>query len=320
MADKNFYELLGVDKKASTEDITKAYRKLVRKFHPDVSKEKDADTRMSEINAAYETLRDETKRAEYDQMLANPFGQGGAGFGQYGQSSNGFGSQGGFGFDPGQFSRFGGQGFDFSDLFGQFSGGNGRQHSRRDPNQPWPGEDQHARLSIDVAASYHGEERVLSLVVPVRAANGQLTEEAKQLRVKIPKGIRAGQQIRLSGQGMPGHNGGKAGDLFLEIQFIEQAGLQVNDRDVTQTIAVMPWELVLGGPLMVNTPAGRLEVSIPANSSPGKTLRLKGKGIPAKEAGDLYLVLTVGLPALKSEADKEAWQTLADHFKSRANP
>lgn len=303
MAEKNHYEILGVDRKASEDDIKKAFRKLVRQYHPDVSKAADADTRMSEINAAYDVLRDPQKRSEYDQMLDNPFvGAGPAGGGRYG-------SAGGYDFDPSQFAQFGGAGFDFSDLFGQFRSGNRAQGG----HPSWGGQDQHARLTIDLQTAYEGGERLLSVRVPVADAQGRIHEQLRQLQVKIPQGIRAGQQIRLAGQGMAGVNGGAAGDLYLEVQFADDPRYRIEGADVYQTLAVYPWEAALGHRLAVATPAGRLEVKIPAGSQSGQTLRLKGKGIPARTAGDLYLRLDLRMPPDLADS-QTLWQALADHY------
>lgn len=312
---KTYYDILGVAKDASLADIKKAYRKLVRQYHPDVSKDPDADQKTSEINLAYNTLKDEAKRAEYDEMLANPFGRAGSAHGGAG------------GFDPGQdfgqyyhfdSSRFGegqpfGSGdFRFDDIFSAFGhAGAGRQRQ----TGPIPGEDQHAELTIDLAAAYTGGERSLSLDMPTLGAGGQMAYERKTLQVKIPKGISEGQQIRLRGQGLPGFNGGANGDLYLKIRFRESDTLYVKNRkDVYQRIDVMPWVAALGGKTAIDTPAGKLNINIPANSRSGQNLRLKGKGIPAKEAGDLYLIINITLPETMSEANRAAWQQLAEHY------
>ncbi len=316
------YDTLGVAKDASAADIKKAYHRLVRQYHPDISKDPDADKKTSEINQAYNVLKDPEKRAAYDAELANPFaGQaGGAGFG------GGFG-----GFDPRQAggyreyrfddSRFGegqpfGSGdFRFDDIFSAFGHA---QEQRARQSGPIKGEDQHAELAIDIAAAYQGSERSLSLDMPTLTAQGEMTYARKTLHVKIPKGIIEGQQIRLRGQGLPGWNGGDNGDLYLKIRFHENPGLYVKDRkDVYQQIRVMPWTAALGGSLEVATPAGRLHVSIPANSKNGQNLRLKGKGIPAKEAGDLFLTINIDLPQADSDADRAAWQQLAAHYGAR---
>ncbi|MDO5638828.1 MAG: DnaJ C-terminal domain-containing protein [Neisseria sp.] len=315
---KNYYEVLGVAKDAAADDIKKAYRKLVRKYHPDVSKDADADEKTSEINLAYNTLKDPEKRAEYDEMLANPYGRreaaGGAGF-EGGFDPRGYGYEfhdfGGGHFGEGQ--PFGSGDFRFDDIFSAFgsAAAGGRPHR----SGPVQGEDQHAELAIDVAAAYHGSERSLSIDMPTLTPEGRMVYERKTLQVKIPKGIAEGRQIRLKGQGLPGGNGGGNGDLYLKIRFHHSEALYVdNAKDVHQRVDVAAWTAALGGRMEVDTPAGKLGINIPANSRTGQKLRLKGKGIPAKEAGDLYLHLNIVLPPVDSEADKAAWQQLAGHY------
>ena len=175
-------------------------------------------------------------------------------------------------------------------------------------------------MAIDIYASYAGAERTLTLNVPALDAAGHPTVQQKTLNVKIPKGIAEGQQIRLAGQGLAGYNGGANGDLYLKIRFHARPDLYVKNRkDVYQTISVMPWQAVLGGKITVATASGRLQVTLPANSHNGKTIRLKGQGIPAKEAGDLYLVIHIAVPEANSEADRALWQQLADHYAQSAH-
>ena len=308
MAEKNYYDILGVDKTADADTIKKAYRKLVRKYHPDVSKEPDAAERTAEINRAYETLSDAGKRAEYDDMLANPSGRG---FHSVQEGAGGFRYE----FQGGE--PFGAGDFNFEDLFAHFGAQGARAQSR--PSGPIKGEDQHAELSIDIYAAYTGAERTLTLNVPAADEYGRTAYRQKTLNVKIPKGIAEGQQIRLSGQGLPGYNGGAAGDVYLEIKIHDRPDLYVkNKKDVYQTIDIKPWEAVLGGRITVPTAEGRLQVNLPAGSQGGKSIRLKGKGIPAKEAGDLYLNLRISVPPAENEADRKAWEQLAAHFGNRA--
>ena len=321
---KNYYEVLGVAKDAGADDIKKAYRKLVRKYHPDVSKDPDADEKTSEINLAYNTLKDPEKRAEYDEMLANPFGSrqqadGDAGF-QGGFDPRGYGYE-FHDFSGGHFGEgqpFGSGDFRFDDIFYAFGSAAGRGSARSRQSGPVPGEDQHAELSIDIEAAYHGSERSLSIDMPTLTPEGGMAYERKTLHVKIPKGIAEGQQIRLRGQGLPGFNGGANGDLYLKIRFHHHEDEYVdNAKDVHLRVDVMAWTAAVGGKMEIDTPAGRLDITIPANSRSGQKLRLKGKGIPAKEAGDLYLHLNIVLPRIDSEADKAAWQQLAEHYGQR---
>lgn len=309
MAERNYYEVLGVDPKASEDDIKKAYRKLVRKYHPDISKDPDAVSKTSEINIAYETLHDKEKRAEYDEMLANPFAHTSNNGGNYQYQQ--------YNFDPHNFAQsdaFGNGDFHFDDIFAAF--GNRAHHSSQQRhNGPLAGEDQHAELVIDIQAAYQGAQRSLSLDMPTINAQGQMSYERKTLNVKIPAGITEGQQIRLSGQGLPGMNNGPAGDLYLKIKFRNQENLYVQNRkDVYLRVNVAPWTAALGSKIDINTPAGKLSVNIPANSRNNQKMRLKEKGIPAKQAGDLYLLINIVLPAANSQEDQAAWQTLAKHF------
>lgn len=342
MAEKNYYDILGVDKKASEDDIKKAYRKLVRQYHPDVSDDPNADAKMGEINNAYETLKDAEKRKQYDLMLDNPFlGQGGfggmgGGFGGFGggQSPNmsaeeldeilrQFGGQGrsSFGNMGGGFGRGGAgasSGFRFDDIFSAFGGGGAGMGGGFGGQQSTKGEDQHAELSVDLSATYQGATQKITLSLPVQTASGR-DYQSKTIEVKIPKGIAEGQQIRLAKQGNPTPYGGEAGDLYLKIKFSHPDNIRVEGKDVFQTVDIAPWEAALGGSITVDTPAGKVSVNVPRNSHSGKNLRLKGKGIPAKDAGDLFLSLNIVLPTLSDDAHNQeeqlqAWQFLKDVY------
>ena len=285
--DKNYYEILGVDKKASAEDIKKAYRKLARKYHPDISKEKDADKRMAELNEANAVLSDAEKRAEYDAMLDAP-----RGFAGGGRGGNPFGGAEGFNSGDFHFSRqhMGGDA-DYSDFFSQMFGDAARaQRGGRAGGgaggrmPPMRGDDQQASIELDLIDSYQGAERVLTLNGRSVNEHGALETKERQLQVKIPKGVREGQMIRLAGQGGPGYNGGEAGDLLLEVHFRADKRWRTEGKDVYMPLPVAPWEAALGGSAEVKTPAGTLEVTIPAGWSAGRKLRLKGKGLPAAYA------------------------------------
>lgn len=317
MAKRNYYEILGVDENADLDTIKKAYRKLVRKYHPDVSKEPDAVQKTAEVNEAYETLKDTQKRTEYDEMLANPFDgtsqtRGNPFEGAYGDT-NGFRH---YEFHSGDDEPFGQGDFHFEDLFSAFGRRGQQSHTRQ--TGPMKGEDQHAELSIDIAAAYDGTERSVTLNVPTIDEYGRITQQNKTLNVKIPKGITEGQQIRLARQGLPGINGGENGDLYLKIRFHERPDLYVkNKKDVCQTIDVFPWLAALGGKIQVVTLGGRLQLNLPANSQNGKSIRLKGKGIPTKEPGDLYLNIRILVPPVEDDADRAAWEQIATHFASK---
>lgn len=320
MAEKNYYDILGVKKDASDAEIKKKYRKLVRQYHPDVSDDPDADNKIAEINNAYETLRDKDKRAEYDAMLDNPFAGAGAagGFGGFGGQSAG--GQGGFRWEDikdqfGEGEAYGGGGFRFDDIFSAFGGGaRGQSQQGGFRSQNSQGQDQHAEITVDLASVYSGDDYSIKLNVPVRQPNGSVDYENKTLKIKIPKGITDGKQIRLAGQGAAGIGGGKNGDLFLKVKIRHDPNIRIEGADVYQTVNIAPWEAALGEKITVNTPAGSLGVTIPKNSKSGSNLRLKGKGIPAKQAGNLYLTLNIVNPDVSSEAAIKAYEQLKEAF------
>ncbi|MBH0084719.1 DnaJ domain-containing protein [Psychrobacter sp. SCQQ22] len=326
MAEKNYYDILGVKKDASDADIKKKYRKLVRQYHPDVSDHPDADNKIAEINNAYETIRDKEKRAEYDAMLDNPFaGQGGAG-GFGGQSAGG--GQGGFRWEDvkdqfGDGEAYGDGGFRFDDIFSAFGHGargstNGQAGSQSQRGgfgtQNSKGQDQHAEITVDLASVYNGDDYSIKLNVPVRQPNGSVDYDNKTLKIKIPKGITDGKQIRLAGQGAAGSGSGKNGDLFLKVKIRHADNIRVEGADVYQTVNIAPWEAALGEKINITTPAGTLGVTVPKNSKSGSNLRLKGKGIPAKQVGDLYLTLNIVNPDINSEAATSAYEQLKQAF------
>ncbi|MDA4876522.1 DnaJ domain-containing protein [Acinetobacter baumannii] len=309
---KNYYEELGVKREASADEIKKAYRKLARKYHPDISKEKDAEEKMQAINVAYDTLSNPEKKAEYDQMLDHP--QGFNGFAQGAAQS---------GFDGARFYRqgfTGGEQADFSgfeDLFGRFGAGfGGGQQQYQRQQRSYRGEDQHASIEVDLDIAYHGSTQHITLQIPTINAYGEPEVQRKTLQVKIPKGMKEGQQIRLSGQGQSGINGGANGDLYIEIQYKDTDRVHVEGSDVYLTVDVAPWEAALGQGIEVKTPAGPLHVNLPKNAKQGQQLRLKDKGIPNKTPGHLYLILNIVFPPAHSEKEKEAYQQLAEAFAS----
>jgi curved DNA-binding protein len=303
---KDYYQALGVAKTATEDEIKKAYRKLVRKYHPDVSKEADAQAKTQEINEAYGVLGDAEKRAAYDELGRGHQYRAGQEFRPPPDWGRGFGGGGGGPGGPGQ-GGFGGVDSDFfSDLFANFGGGGG---GRRRQQAPQRGEDSHAALTIDLSDSYQGATRTISLMVAERDAQDRIVTRERNLSVNIPKGVTAGQQLRLSGQGQPGAAG--PGDLYLEIQFRADARYRLDGRDVYQTVPVAPWELALGGEIEVTTPSGKVNVTVPAASQSGRKLRLRARGLPGKEAGDLYLLLEVVLPPATSDKARELYQTMA---------
>ncbi len=311
---KNYYEELGVARTATPDEIKKAYRKLARKYHPDVSKEADAVERMQDINVAYDTLSNEEKKKQYDFELDNPHA-----------NSAGFGSQGGeqSGFHGGQFYRSTGQGSQdfsgFEDLFGRFGGGFGgarqQEYGQHGSQQrSYKGEDQHASIEVPVNIAYEGATQSITLQIPTYNAYGEPEVQRKILQVKIPKGMKEGQQIRLSKQGQAGINGGENGDLYIEIQYQDTDRVRVEGADVYYTVDVTPWEAALGQSIEVNTPAGKVKVSIPQNAKNNQQLRLKDKGIPSKIPGHLYLVINVVYPKATTTQQQKAYQDFSEAF------
>ena len=313
---KNYYEELGVARDATPEQIKKAYRKLARKYHPDVSKEADAEERMQAINVAYDTLSNEEKKKLYDFELDHPQGFTGGGFD--GQAS------GQSGFDGSQFYRSSSQSnaqdfSDFEDLFGRFGGGfgGGRQQEygqRSSQQRSYKGEDQHASIDVPIQVAYEGSTQTITLQIPTYNAYGEPEVQRKTLQVKIPKGMKEGQQIRLSKQGQAGINGGENGDLYIEIRYQDTDRIRVEDADVYYTVDITPWEAALGQSIELNTPAGKIQVNIPKNAKQNQQLRLKDKGIPNKTAGHLYLILNIVYPKADTAQEQQAYQDYASAF------
>ncbi len=308
---KDYYKILGVARDATQDEIKRAYRKLARKYHPDVSKEADAEQKFKQLGEANEVLKDTEKRAAYDQLGVDWQAQ------QDFRPPPGWAS--GFEFHGGPRGAGGNEDFSdfFKSLFGRAGGAAGSHHRQGFQMQ---GEDHHARVLIDLEDSYNGASRSISLQMPELTRDGHVKTARRTLKVRIPKGIRQGQQIRLSGQGSPGTGGGKAGDLYLEIEFNPHGIYRVEGSDVYLELPLAPWEAALGAAVKVLTPAGTVDLKIPANSKAGKKLRLKGRGIPAKTPGDLYVVIQISLPPADDEKARAMYERMRDElsFNPRA--
>ncbi|MEJ8810096.1 DnaJ C-terminal domain-containing protein [Variovorax ureilyticus] len=303
---KDYYKILGLERGASEDDVRKAYRKLARKYHPDVSKEADADARMREINEANDVLRDKEKRAAYDQ-LADHVARGGSPDGGF-QPPPGWDE--GFEFhrgpnagpaDHAEFSEF------FSSLFGaaERRGAQRRNYRAR-------GEDHHAAIEIALEDAIKGAEREITLRSQEIDEQGRPQWKTRTLSVKIPAGVHPGQFIRLAGQGMPGHGGEPPGDLYLEVRIAPHKLYRIEGRDLYMTLPVTPTEGALGAKVQVPTPTGGIvEVTVPPNARNGLKLRLKERGLPGKPPGHLYLLLEIALPPADSEAARKAYEQLA---------
>jgi curved DNA-binding protein len=320
---KDYYQTLGVAREATGDEVKRAFRKLARKYHPDVSKEKDAGKRMAEINEANAVLSDPEKRAAYDQLGRHAPGEEfrpppgwDAGFehSEHGRSAA----------EAAEFSQF------FSEIFGTMGSRTGhgaaaqapRRSRRANGTTTYPGNDHHARILLDLEDSFTGAARQLTLRAPKMDGKGRVALEERTLNVKIPTGIRAGQVIRLAGQGEPGIGNGKPGDLLLEVQFKPHARFRPDGRDLLLTLPVAPWEAALGGVVPVELPGGTLSVRIPAGAQSGTQLRIRGKGLPCDPPGDLYIDLRIVAPPAATPKAKELYEALAKEtaFDARKEP
>ncbi len=308
---KDYYALLGVEKDATQDQIKRAYRKLARKHHPDLSKNEGSEEKFQEINEANEVLSDPEKRAAYDQLGTGP--QPGQDFRPPPDWDAGFEFSGGYSGQVGEDAAF-------SDFFETLFGQSYRAERARRSTFHAKGQDHHAKVLINLGDAFTGANRTLQLKVPRVTADGHVIVEPRTLNVRIPKGVRAGQHIRLKGQGAPGPEGGDPGDLYLEIEFERDARFHVEGRDLYLNLPVAPWEAALGSKVKVPTPDGVVDVAVPANSVQGRKLRLKGRGIPGKTPGHLYVVLQITLPSADDEKSKEFYRKMADElsFNPRA--
>jgi curved DNA-binding protein len=300
---KDYYKILGVERSASEDDIKKAYRKLARKFHPDVSKEANAKERFQEVSEAYETLRDKEKRAAYDSL--------------------------GSGFRPGQdfrpppdwFDRFGAGrsedlgGVDLSDLFeslgafGRATGFGRRAGAQRGRSMAFPGEDYEVPVRLTLEEACRGAERTVQL-------------DGRSFTARIPRGATDGQRLRLRGKGGPGVNGGAPGDLYLQIHLEPHPLFRASGHDLDLDVPLAPWEAALGAQVEIPTMEGRVTVKVPPGSKAGQKLRLAGKGLPKPGggAGDLYAVLQIAVPGTLTERERQLFEELrkASRFDPRS--
>lgn len=307
---KDYYEVLGVSREATQDEIKRAYRKLARKYHPDVSKEANAEERFKEVGEAYEVLKDPEKRAAYDQLGSQ--WQAGQDFRPPPDWDAGFEFRGG-GFTDADASHF-------SDFFETLFGGRGPfSRAAGGPRRGGRGfqargEDHHAKILISLDDAFHGTRRSVQLQMPELDPQGHVVLKKRTLNVTIPKGIIAGQQIRLSGQGGAGIGGGPAGDLYLEVEFEPHRFFSAEGRDIYVTVPVAPWEAALGAKVAVPTLGGKVDLKVPAGAQSGQKLRLKGRGLPGKRPGDQYVVLKIVVPPAADDNAREFYRRMQSQF------
>ncbi|GLI34357.1 DnaJ C-terminal domain-containing protein [Desulforhabdus amnigena] len=320
---RDYYEVLGVDRSVKQEEIQRAYRKLARKYHPDVNKSPDAENKFKEINEAYEVLKDPEKRKKYDQLGAHwkdgqdfrpPPGW---------ETHFDFGRAGG----PGRTEfHWGGTG-GFSDFFEALFGGRGGEPfagMRGARAQTWSqaGSDQEATIRISLEDAFHGATKSITLQMQSITPQGQVSVQSKNYEVKIPRGILNGQKIRLAGQGGEGIGGGPRGDLYLKVEIDPHPVYQVEGKDLTYILPLTPWEAALGAEVEVPTLSGPVTLKIPPGTQSRQKLRLRGKGMPSPKGvpGDLYVVVNIVVPKKPTERERELFEELrrVSRFRPRS--
>jgi len=294
---KDYYSILGVERSASADQIKKAYRRLAQKYHPDVSKDPAGEEKFKEVAEAYETLKDSDKRTAYDQLGAHPSGQEFRPPPDWAQQA---------GAAPQDFADL-----DLADLLASLSRGRDRAGAAHAPLR-MPGEDFEARVSISLAAAYSGTEVELNLAVPELNSQGFMQRVPRTLKVRIPKGASDGQRLRLAGRGGQGHNGGRDGDLWLNISLLPHALFRVSGHDLFLDLPLAPWEAVLGTSVELPTLGGAVHLKVPEHTDSGRQLRLAGRGLPKPGggAGDLYAIAQIVVPATTSDVERKLYEQL----------
>jgi len=305
---KDYYSVLGVAKKASEDDIKQAYRRLARKYHPDVSKEDKAEDKFKNVQEAYEVLKDPKKRAAYDELGSNW------------QAGQEFRPPPGWNARSQQFTQEDLGGFaendlgGFSDFFSQLFGGQNhfRREGHRGFQQRGRGNDQHATISISLEEAYHGVSKTIQLQMPEMDASGKIQPAIRTIKVNIPKGALSGQRLRLSQQGSQGRGGGLPGDLYLEINIKPHPFFTLQERDIYLTLPITPWEAALGATVKIPTLGGKVDLRLVPGSQAGQKLRLKGRGMPSSSgSGDQYAILQIEVPPAKTEEERQLYEKMA---------
>lgn len=287
--DKDYYKIMGLNQDATEKDIKLAYRRLARKYHPDISKEENAEERFKEMGEAYEVLKDPAKRAEYDQYL------------KY-RSTNSQNRSQQYSSHAEHAGPYQSQGAQFNDDFFESLFGHSRYQQ-----QPMAGQDYQGKINISLEEAFTGT--VKSIQVPGEQSS---SASMQTLKVKIPPGVKSGQQIRLAGQGAPGYNGGPRGDIYLTILVDKHPIFDVMDNDIYLTLPVTPWEAALGTTITVPTLAGKIDLKVPAGSQGGQKLRLKNRGLPGTTPGNQYVLLKIITPPATTEAATELYKKMAE--------
>jgi curved DNA-binding protein len=310
---KDYYATLGVDRNATQDQIKAAYRKLARKYHPDVSKEAGAEEKFKEVSEAYETLKDAEKRAAYDQLGRHAQGEEMRPPPGWEQSFGGGEGGGTFSFDD----------IDLADLFAGIAGRHRGGAGARRANIPMPGQDYEAAVHLSFDQAYKGTEVELDMSVPEPDENGFLRRVPHKIRVRVPKGVTNGQKLRVPGKGGKGVNGGRDGDLYLDIEVETHPLYRTEGLDLYMDLPLAPWEAVLGASVDVPTPAGRVTLRVQAGTQAGQKLRLAGRGLSRADStsGHLYAVAKIVVPSVVDDKEKKLYDELRDTsgFNPRAH-
>jgi curved DNA-binding protein len=297
---KDYYATLGLERGASEDEIKKAYRRLARKYHPDVSKEAGAEEKFKEVAEAYQTLKDTDKRAAYDQLGAHQPGQDFQPPPDWQQQWQPFGDR----------SSFSSEGLDLSELFEHLRAGRGRSGAA----MSMPGQDYEIAVPITIAQAYEGTEIDLDLNMPEYDEHGRLRRVPHAFKARIPKGATDGQRLRVPGKGGKGFNGGRNGDLYLNISLRSHPLYRANGHDLYLDLPLAPWEAVLGTSVEVPTPGGAVRLKVPAGTQAGRHLRLPRRGLPTPKGdqGDLYAVILIVVPSVVGEPQQALYRQLAE--------
>ncbi|MCH8177535.1 MAG: DnaJ domain-containing protein [Proteobacteria bacterium] len=295
---QDYYQILGVARDASQADIKKSYRKLARRYHPDVNKDDAAEEKFKEVKEAYEVLKDAEKRKAYDRF-GNDW--------KHGHEFNPSGFGGGF-------SGGGYSGGDFSDFFESILASGFQQQGSPFRQAPQKGEDRHLKLDISLEEAFRGGPKTIQFGLQQAAGDKLSSPELKKLRINIPKGVTTGQKIRLSKQGHPAPNGGDAGDLYLEMSILPHRYFKLEDRDVVLRLPITPWEAAQGTKLKVPTLDGQVELTIKPGTQSGQKMRLKGKGMPGREVGDQFVEIMIQTPPADNKTAREFYRDMEKRF------